>query len=254
MTVPLFPHRHDEEPVINGRGFVDAVGLSARDLPARAILGYTSSLVPLLRERNFTKTPGFPRLWGTVWLSPSEDTAVLEGFGIGAPAAAFVLEGIAALGVNSVISIGWAGALSREVSLGDIIVCTKALRDEGLSSHYLPPERYAHPDPSLTDNLADELEEHRAGPSWTTDAIFRETPTEVSLYGNEGVLTVEMEAAGLFAVAQYLHIALAAGFCISDHLARSQMWELSVNPTSQLALLLDAALRALGASSLERAH
>ncbi len=245
MTLPLSPGGYDEKAVIDGAGFIRAVGAHSLNLPSRAILGYSPSLIPLLHARNFSQARGYPPLWGNVWISPKQETAVLEGFGIGAPAAAFVLEGICALGVNRVITMGWAGALSCEVSLGDIVVCTKALRDEGLSHHYLPSARYAYPDPLLTRLLIDKAAPSFEGPSWTTDALFRETPNEIAVYSAEGVLTVEMEAAGLFAVAQCLEISLAAGFCISDHLTRSMTWELSVNPSSQLGFLLDAALEAL---------
>ena len=39
--------------------------------------------------------------------------------------------------------------------------------------------------------------------TWTTDAIYRETPQKVAAYLKEGCLAVEMEAAAFFAVAQF---------------------------------------------------
>ena len=47
------------------------------------------------------------------------------------------------------------------------------------------------------------------GKTWTTDAIFRETPAKVQLRRSEGCLTVEMEAAAFFAVAQFRGVIFA---------------------------------------------
>jgi len=47
------------------------------------------------------------------------------------------------------------------------------------------------------------------GKTWTTDAIFRETPAKVQLRRSEGCLTVEMEAAAFFAVAQFRGVTFA---------------------------------------------
>jgi uridine phosphorylase len=46
------------------------------------------------------------------------------------------------------------------------------------------------------------------GKTWTTDGVYRETPSKIALRKAEGCLTVEMEAAALFAVAQFRQVAL----------------------------------------------
>jgi uridine phosphorylase len=56
------------------------------------------------------------------------------------------------------------------------------------------------------------------GPTWTIDAPYRETVEEIRHYQAEGVLTVEMEAAALFAVGQCRAIEVAAAFVISGSL------------------------------------
>ena len=57
------------------------------------------------------------------------------------------------------------------------------------------------------------------GTSWTTDAPYRETRTEVMAFQKEGVSTVEMEASALFAVGQRRRVEVGAMFAISDSLA-----------------------------------
>lgn len=57
------------------------------------------------------------------------------------------------------------------------------------------------------------------GPTWTHEALYRETAREVELCQKEGILTVDMEAAALFAVAAYHKVEIASLFTISDSLA-----------------------------------
>ena len=128
-----------------------------------------------------------------------------------------------ALGVREFLSIGTAGALQTSNQIGDLIICDRAIRDEGVSHHYVAPEKYSYPSPALTQRLHSALMEAgvqpTVGTTWTIDAPYRETVEEVRCYQREGVLTVEMEAAALFAVTQLRGVALASAFVISDSLA-----------------------------------
>ena len=148
---------------------------------------------------------------------------ICGGFGIGAPAVAAILEELIAFGTTCFVSIGTAGGLQKSSRIGDLIVCDAAVRDEGVSHHCLEPAEYSHPSPTLTAELTQTLDglgaTYAAGPSWTIDAPFRETVEEARHYRANGVLTIEMEAAALFAVARYRRVDLAAAFVISDSLA-----------------------------------
>jgi uridine phosphorylase len=167
-----------------------------------------------------------PRLPGHARLLPG-DLAVASGFGVGAPVAAIILEELVAWGVRRVLSVGTAGALAPGLGIGDVVLCTSAIRDEGTSHHYLPPEHLAEPSPELSARLGVALRARglqvTEGRSWTTDAPYRETVAEVRRYRDEGVLTVEMEAAALFAVARHRGVEVACALVISDTL--SEVWE-----------------------------
>jgi len=82
-----------------------------------------------------------------------------------------------------------------------------AVRDEGTSYHYLPPGREVAPHPIALKAIETTLQKHCCpyllGKTWTTDAIYRETRSKVQLRKSEGCVTVEMEAAAFFAVAQF---------------------------------------------------
>jgi uridine phosphorylase len=82
------------------------------------------------------------------------NVAVAGRFGIGAPVAAMVLEELVALGTREFVSIGIAGCLQPRCQFGAAVVCAGAIRDEGVSHHYLPAEKFAWPSDELTARLA----------------------------------------------------------------------------------------------------
>jgi uridine phosphorylase len=184
---------------------------------------------------------------------PGGTVAAVGGFGIGGPAAAITLEEIIAAGVRRIVSIGGAGALHSGLTIGDLVVCDGAIRDEGVSHHYLPPDdRYVHPDAGLTARLFDAVTRRTdhvtIGRTWTIDALYRETREEVLHYRAEGVLTVEMEAASLAAVALHRGVAFATAFAVMDSLA-GETWRPEgfghPDALASLNILFDAAAAVL---------
>ena len=104
------------------------------------------------------------------------------------------------------------------------MVCSAALRDAGTSHHYSPPGRSALPDSELLASLRSALPDAVPGPSWTTDAPYRETVEEIVAYRDEGILTVDMEASARFTNGASLDIQIASVFCVSDVL-HGKEWE-----------------------------
>lgn len=259
MAAATFPQRsdkHEDDALITPAQLL-ARQLADPDLvvPRGVVMGYSPRLATLLAERGFAKAGGYGPLWRTMWLAEDERRArvgVVEGFGIGSPIAALVLEELAALGVRRVVNLGIAGALPEDVGFADVVLCTGALRDEGTSHHYRPPSRYAHPSASLTAALRAALVAQGApfceGTSWTVDAFYRETLAEARAYRDEGVVTVEMEAAALFVVGEVRGVEVASVFTVSDHLLAGPAWRAAPDSRAVaegLARILDAALATL---------
>jgi nucleoside phosphorylase len=123
--------------------------------------------------------------------------------GVGAPAAVTSLEIVISLGSTLIIGCGGAGIVRSGFDVGHVIVPTGAIRDEGTSYHYAPADVAVLPHPRALAAIDDVLTEagvpHDRGLTWTTDAIFRETPAKVALRREQGCITVEMEAASMFA-------------------------------------------------------
>jgi uridine phosphorylase len=154
--------------------------------------------------------------------------AVLTSFGGGSPMVIELAEELAVMGAKKMILMTWGGTLQADTRPGDIIVCNRAIRDEGASHHYLPPAKYVDADALLVNELVTAIRTRQAqctvGTTWTTDAPYRETREEVIQYQAEGVKTVEMESAGLFTVGQVRAVQTASVVIGMDSLS-SLRWQ-----------------------------
>ena len=154
---------------------------------------------------------------------PKGKVGIMTGFGGGSPMTAELAEEFTAMGVRRMILMTWGGILQPDLHPGDIVVVDRAIRDEGTSYHYLPPDKYIEADAQLADKLADAIRARgavcRRGTTWTTDAPYRETIEEIRQYQSEGVGTVEMESAGLFTIGKVRSVPTASVVIGMDSLA-----------------------------------
>ncbi|MFC5970102.1 nucleoside phosphorylase [Halomarina salina] len=200
----------------------------AVDPPAAVVLCYSRRLMAYLTETY--DGAHVDHYYGDLYVFDENDgrVGVLGGFGIGAPTTAMLMDELVADGVETFLSVGMAGSLDETIELGEFVVCDRAIRDEGTSHHYVESARFAHASESLTEAterlLTDRAASYHVGPSWTIDAIYRETVAEVERYAEEGVLTVEMEAAAVFAVAEARSVEVGSMFVVSDYLGTGD-WE-----------------------------
>ncbi|MFD1514240.1 nucleoside phosphorylase [Halomarina rubra] len=200
----------------------------AATLPEAVIVCYSTTMMEHLTETHDGEFVG--HYVGDLFAFESTDgrVGVLGNFGIGAPTTVMLLEELVADGVEAFLSVGFAGCLDDAVEMGEFVVCDGAIRDEGTSHHYVESARMAHPSEAVlaatTDLLTERDESFHVGPSWTTDAIYRETVAEVERYAEAGVLTVEMEASAVFTVADHRDVDAGAMFVVSDYLGTDD-WE-----------------------------
>ena len=103
-----------------------------------------------------------------------------------------------------------------------------AVRDEGISYHYLPPSREVTANElgvaSLVNTLNNRSIPYKVGKTWTTDAPYRETRGKIEKRKEEGCLVVEMEAAGMMAVAQFRSVILGQVLYGGDDLSGDE-WD-----------------------------
>lgn len=230
MAFPNFKNKYAEDslfsPEDHWKHKIERGNPPTFDPPKGVIFCYREELMEyILKAHETTRVEGF--LDEMYLLSETKDQVALIGkLAKGAPAVVTILEQLIALGIKRFISIGIAGALQKQVNIGDVVICERAIRDEGTSYHYVRPSKYVYASEKMVKRIKNSLDTHNwkyiVGTSWTTDAFYRETVAEVKHYQKEGVLTVEMEAAALFAVAQYRNVEIGAIFTISDSLAELQ--------------------------------
>lgn len=148
--------------------------------------------------------------------------------GVGAALSAGLLEEVIGFGCRKFIACGGCGVLEKDIAVGNLIVISAAVRDEGVSYHYLPPGREVVANEQGVHALAETLRSReapfRVGKTWTTDAPYRETPDKIARRRAEGCLTVEMEAAGMMAVAQFRQVLLGQVLYGGDDLSGAK-WD-----------------------------
>ncbi|SDM56711.1 Phosphorylase superfamily protein [Halogranum gelatinilyticum] len=253
MPVPNVPEKLEHPSVTSPATVTDYRGKRNLDAaPETVVLSYQRALADHVRTAHETTT--LPHA-GSSWnLHALDETggrvAVAEGFGIGAPMTATVMERLVAQGTRRFVIVGESGSLQPDVRVGATVVADAAIRDEGTSYHYLPDDAEARATPAVRDRLTDAVESDgrtaHVGPTWTTDALYRETALEIEHYRDAGVLTVDMEAAAVFAVAQARDIEAGALFTVSDHLTPDG-WEPHFADTDdQLADLFDLVAATFG--------
>ena len=128
------------------------------------------------------------------------------GCAVGASFAVLVAEQLFASGCGLLMSMTSAGRLMELRTPPYFVLIEKALRDEGTSYHYLPPSEFSTVNAALLASADAALQgadlNVARGGSWTTDAPFRETATQIAAMTAKGLLAVEMEAAALYAFAE----------------------------------------------------
>ena len=166
--------------------------------------------------------------------------------GIGCPSAVIALEELVKIGADTFMRVGTSGSMQPHIKPGDLGVISAAIRDEGTTSHYLPLEYPAVADFGSTQALWDVamksgLTTH-LGVSQSKDSFYGQHSPERMPVAKRlqerweawmagGAICSEMEAAGLYIVAQVLRVRATGIMMIMGHPDQSPMtpdeWEAS---------------------------
>lgn len=142
--------------------------------------------------------------------------------GVGGPVIAAGIEELHAQGVEKFIIFGNCGVLDSEIEDCSIIIPTKGFIEEGTSSHYVPERDIIDMNPKYIDEFIDVLNEYdfdyTKGYTWTTDAIYRETPEKIKYFKDIGCVCVEMEGTVIAAVCKRLNVDYFTFYYAGDNL------------------------------------
>ena len=151
----------------------------------------------------------------------NRDGLTIINFGIGSANAATIMELLTAVKPEGVLFLGKCGGVKKSTEIGHFILPMAAIRGEGTSNDYVPPEVPAMPSFKLhkfvSEKIVDAGLEYRTGVIYTTnrrvwehDSVFRERLKELRVIG------IDMETATLFCVGLVNEIARGALLLVSD--------------------------------------
>ncbi len=142
-------------------------------------------------------------------------------FGIGSANAATIMDLLLARSPKGVLFLGKCGGLKKSTEIGHFILPIAAIRGEGTSNDYLPPEVPALPSFKLhkfvSDKIISRKIEYRTGVIYTTNRRLWEWDNEFKKYLRTlGAIAIDMETATLFIVGYANQIARGALLLVSD--------------------------------------
>ncbi|MGH2960191.1 MAG: purine-nucleoside phosphorylase [Solirubrobacterales bacterium] len=184
--------------------------------PARAM---SIAIKQLTEPRMFNHRRG---LWGYSGLTPEGEGFLVQATGMGGPSAAIVAEELCDLGAEILVRVGTCGAINPSVKLGDLVVASAAIADDG-TSKALGASHAVLADRGLFEALAEHANASgratHEGRIATVDLFYDPNADgrHESLLDREA-LAIEMEAAAVFAVAKRRGVRAACLLGVTDEL------------------------------------
>lgn len=148
-------------------------------------------------------------------------------FGMGSANAATVMDLLSAISPKAVLFLGKCGGLKKKNEVGDLILPIAAIRGEGASNDYFPPEVPALPAFNLQKAISTTIRNHNkdywTGTVYTTNRRVWEHDDEFKEYLRKiRVMGIDMETATIFSVGFFNHIPTGALLLVTDQPMISQ--------------------------------
>src|SRR3954464_12668851 len=145
----------------------------------------------------------------------------LINFGMGSPNAATVMDLLSAIAPKAVLFLGKCGGLKRKNRIGDLILPIAAIRGEGTSNDYFPPEVPALPAFSLQKAISTTIRNHQrdywTGTVYTTNRRVWEHDEQLKKYLRRiRCMGIDMETAAVFITGFFNEIPTGALLLVSD--------------------------------------
>ena len=176
-----------------------------------------SNYVRLFSEWNGVEIAGIDKpMQCATW-----DGITIINFGMGSPTAATVMDLLSSIEPEAVLFLGKCGGLKRRNKLGDLLLPIAAIRGEGTSDDYFPPEVPALPAFALQKAISTTIREHEVdywtGTVYTTNRRVWEHDDEFKEYLQRvRAYAIDMETATIFMVGFANKIPTGALLLVSD--------------------------------------
>lgn len=142
-------------------------------------------------------------------------------FGMGSPGAATIMDLLSAIQPEAVLFLGKCGGLKKRNKIGDLILPIAAIRGEGTSNDYFPPEVPALPafalQKAISTTIRDYAIDYWTGTVYTTNRRVWEYDEAFKTYLKKiRAYAIDMETATIFSVGFYNKIPTGALLLVSD--------------------------------------
>jgi AMP nucleosidase len=152
----------------------------------------------------------------------TKDNITIINFGMGSASAATVMDLLSAIEPKAVLFLGKCGGLKRRNKIGDLILPIAAIRGEGTSNDYFPPEVPALPafalEKAISTTIRDNKCDYWTGTVYTTNRRVWEHDSEFKKYLQKvRAMAIDMETATIFITGFFNHIPTGALLLVSDN-------------------------------------
>ncbi len=193
-------------------------------LPERAVITFNEADLRRLTEGKGASIMDAWAPFRMIHLLSGTSTVVTRS-PFGGPNIAALMEELSAFGVREFVLWGYCGGMGPDRSVGNVCLAGSALREEGISWHYLED------DSDMVSSLWTDDWTHAAAEAgfpvidiWTTDALYRETRNKIDFCIGRGISAVEMEVASFYAVARAKGLKAVAFLVVSDLFNNNGTW------------------------------
>lgn len=192
-------------------------GVSLEQFSKHILLTNFDKYVELFAQAHNVEIQGV----GRPMKSATAQGITIINFGMGSPNAATVMDLLGAIQPSAVLFLGKCGGLKDKSSIGDLILPIAAIRGEGTSDDYFPPEVPALPafalQKAISTTIRDAGFDYWTGTVYTTNRRVWEHDEAFKEY-LEGIraMAIDMETATVFSVGFYNKIPSGALLLVSD--------------------------------------
>lgn len=193
-------------------------GLELDQFAEYILLTNFSNYVEMFAEKFGVEITGEDRPMQTA----TANNITIINFGMGSAVAATVMDLLSAVSPKAALFLGKCGGLKKKTQLGDLILPIAAIRGEGTSNDYLPPEIPALPSFRLQRAVSSMIKKHEmdywTGTVYTTNRRVWEHDRKFKKYLRKiRAMAVDMETATLFTVGFVNEIPRGALLLVSDN-------------------------------------
>jgi len=153
-------------------------------------------------------------------VATAENISIIN-FGMGSPNAATMMDLLSAINPKAVLFLGKCGGLKKKNQIGDFVLPIAAIRGEGTSNDYMPPEVPALPSfalqKAISTTIRDLNEDYWTGTVFTTNRRVWEHDDKFKKYLRKiRAMAIDMETATIFITAFKNSIPSGALLLVSD--------------------------------------